>query len=79
MKKEYVKPSFEAVNFDLETNIATSCDIRVAGHGWEVCAVDIGGLGTIFGGPYELNCDFEAEETGLCYFTAVPNNNVFGS
>ena len=79
MKKEYVKPSYEQVNFDLETNIATACAIKVSSHDWETCAIDVMGLGTVFGGPIGIECDYEGEEANLCYFTAVPNMNVFGS
>lgn len=80
MKREYIKPSFEAVNFDLETNIATDCAIKVASHGWEECAIDVKGLdGPVFGGPYDVECRYEASMVNLCYFTAVPNMNVFGS
>ena len=87
MKKEYKKPDYLFVDFEMDTNIASSCEIRIAGHGWETCPIELDdGRGitfTIFGSAYVNDCTFSYETAqgmfDICYMTALPNNNLFGS
>ena len=77
--KNYIKPCFTPITLSANGG-SGACDIQGAHNGFELCAVDIPGVGNVFGGPNEILCDYDAGiDFGVCYFTAGPNTTVFGS
>lgn len=77
MKKAYVKPSFAPVI--LSAN-AGGCELEVSNWGYGTCPVFTPGLGSVFGGPNNVDCYFNADDLELiCFMTLEPNDQVFGS
>ena len=79
MKNMYIKPCFKPITLSAGGG-SGACDVKTAQNGFEQCSVDIEGLGSIFGGAYNVDCEFDADDGfGICYFTSGPNATVFGS
>lgn len=75
MKKQYIKPAVEAVEFKLQGSVIASCDFKTEAAMYE-CPIEIPALGTVF--TSLINCDFD-NEFGICEFTAEPGMNVYTS
>ena len=79
MKNVYIKPCFKPITLSANGG-SGSCDVQGAHNAFQECAVEIEGLGTVFGGAYNADCEFDADDGfGICYFTSAPNSTVFGS
>lgn len=77
MKKSYIKPSFAPVKL---VSANGTCTLEVANWGYGSCPVETPGLGSIFGGPNQVDCVFDADDDELiCFMTLEPNEEVFGS
>lgn len=76
MKKHYIKPTVEAVEFQLGGSVIAACKYITNNQMYQ-CAVDIPGLGTIF--TLESSCDYIGEEGDVCNFTPQPGFNVYWS
>lgn len=78
MKRQYVKPDLSFESFEMSSNIATGCGIKV-GPTEMSCDIDgnlSAGMG-LFSEKY--SCEYTPDTDGMCYQTTTDDSKIFAS
>lgn len=83
MKKAYTKPEIIFDDFSLATTIAVGCQNQTHTPSWNMCGVDIPGVGQAFSEAM-LSCTVKITEGNegqynFCYHVPTETNRLFNS
>ncbi|MGM9642198.1 MAG: hypothetical protein ACI3XI_03200 [Eubacteriales bacterium] len=83
MKKIYIKPDIDFVNFKMSTSIAGDCTLDTHTYSSETsCGYPVGDIfgndSVLFAGP-TAGCDTQSNPGGICYHVPYGTQVIFGS